>query len=276
MNTRDIKSMEIEELKELMADLGEKPFRAAQIYEWLHKRLAEDYEEMTNLSKSLRQKLKENYPIVNLKPLEIQTSKIDGTQKYLFCLPDGNVIESVLMKYEHGNSVCISSQAGCRMGCRFCASTIGGLTRSLLPSEMLDQVYSIQNLSKERVSNVVVMGTGEPLDNYENLLRFIQILTGEGGLHISQRNVTVSTCGLVPEIRKLAREKLQITLAISLHAPNDEKRRELMPIARKYQMEELLDACREYLQITHRRITFEYSLVKGVNDSPEDAKELAG
>nr|WP_330396130.1 23S rRNA (adenine(2503)-C(2))-methyltransferase RlmN [Blautia sp. An249] len=276
MNTRDIKSMEIEELKELMADLGEKPFRAAQIYEWLHKRLAEDYEEMTNLSKSLRQKLKENYPIVSLKPLEIQTSKIDGTQKYLFCLPDGNVIESVLMKYEHGNSVCISSQAGCRMGCRFCASTIGGLTRSLLPSEMLDQVYSIQNLSKERVSNVVVMGTGEPLDNYENLLRFIQILTGEGGLHISQRNVTVSTCGLVPEIRKLAREKLQITLAISLHAPNDEKRRELMPIARKYQMEELLDACREYLQITHRRITFEYSLVKGVNDSPEDAKELAG
>ena len=276
MNTRDIKSMEIEELKELMADLGEKPFRAAQIYEWLHKRLAEDYEEMTNLSKSLRQKLKENYPIVSLKPLEIQTSKIDGTQKYLFCLPDGNVIESVLMKYEHGNSVCISSQAGCRMGCRFCASTIGGLTRSLLPSEMLDQVYSIQNLSKERVSNVVVMGTGEPLDNYENLLRFIQILTGEGGLHISQRNVTVSTCGLVPEIRKLAREKLQITLAISLHAPNDERRRELMPIARKYQMEELLDACREYLQITHRRITFEYSLVKGVNDSPEDAKELAG
>ena len=180
------------------------------------------------------------------------------------------------MRYHHGNYVCISSQVGCRMGCKFCASTIGGLTRNLRSSEMLDQIYRIQRLSQERVSNVVVMGTGEPLDNYENLLRFIELLTGEDGLHISQRNLTVSTCGLVPKIRQLADEKLQITLALSLHAPNDEKRKELMPIAYKYTMDEVLDACRYYFQKTGRRITFEYSLVRGVNDFEEDACQLAG
>ena len=201
---------------------------------------------------------------------------IHGTRKYLFRLSDGNMIESVLMKYKHGNSVCISSQAGCRMGCRFCASTIGGLTRNLLPSEMLDQIYRIQTSLGERISNVVVMGTGEPMDNYDNLLRFIHILTEEGGIHISQRNLTVSTCGLVPQIYKLADEKLQMTLAVSLHAPNDEKRRELMPIANKYSIDELLEACRNYFDKTGRRITFEYSLVAGVNDSKENAKELAG
>ncbi len=180
------------------------------------------------------------------------------------------------MRYHHGNSVCISSQAGCRMGCRFCASTIGGLTRSLLPSEMLDQIYQIQKISGERVSNVVVMGTGEPLDNYENLLRFLQLLTDEHGLHISQRNVTVSTCGIVGKIRALADEKLQITLALSLHASNQEKRRQLMPVANKYELSDVLDACRYYFRQTGRRITFEYSLVGGVNDTDQDAKELAG
>ena len=270
----DIKSMTIDELKKLMTTLGDKPFRAKQIYSWLHEHLVTSYDEMTNLSKSLREKLKE-YPVTALKMVDVQTSRIDGTQKYLFRLSDGNVIESVLMRYKHGNSVCISSQVGCRMGCRFCASTIGGLTRCLLPSEMLDQIYRIQALTGERVSNVVVMGTGEPLDNYENLLRFIHILTEDGGLHISQRNLTVSTCGLVPKIYDLAKEKLQMTLALSLHAPNDVKRRELMPIANKYSMDEVLEACRYYFKETGRRITFEYSLVAGVNDSDENAGELA-
>ena len=271
----DIKSMTIDELKELMTVLGDKPFRAKQIYSWLHEHLVTSYDEMTNLSKGLREKLKE-YPITALEVVDVQTSRLDGTQKYLFRLADGNVIESVLMRYKHGNSVCISSQVGCRMGCRFCASTIGGLTRCLQPSEMLDQIYRIQSLTGERVSNVVVMGTGEPLDNYENLLRFIHILTEDGGLHISQRNLTVSTCGLVPKIYEMAEEKLQMTLALSLHAPNDEKRKELMPIANKYTMDEVLEACRHYFQVTGRRITFEYSLVAGVNDSDEDARELSG
>ena len=271
----DIKSMTIEELKGLMTELGEKPFRAKQIYSWLHEHLVTSYDQMENIPKSLRQKL-EQYPITVLETLDVQISKIDGTRKYLFRLSDGNMIESVLMKYKHGNSVCISSQAGCRMGCRFCASTIGGLTRNLLPSEMLDQIYRIQDSLGERVSNVVVMGTGEPMDNYDNLVRFVRILTDENGLGISQRNVTVSTCGIVPKMYDLAEEKLQITLALSLHAPNDEKRQELMPIANKYSMDEVLDACRNYFDKTGRRITFEYSLVAGVNDSEEDARQLAG
>ena len=269
----DIKSMTIDELKKLMTTLGDKPFRAKQIYSWLHEHLVTSYDEMTNLSKSLREKLKE-YPVTALKMVDVQTSRIDGTQKYLFRLSDGNVIESVLMRYHHGNSVCISSQVGCRMGCRFCASTIGGLTRCLLPSEMLDQIYRIQALTGERVSNVVVMGTGEPLDNYENLLRFIHILTEDGGLHISQRNLTVSTCGIVPRMRELADKKLAITLALSLHASNQKKRLELMPVANKYDIHEVIDACRYYFERTGRRVTFEYSLVGGVNDTKEDAKEL--
>ena len=271
----DIKSMTIDELKELMTQIGEKPFRAKQIYSWLHEHLVTSYDEMANLPKSLKQKLAD-YPITALETLDVQISKVDGTRKYLFRLADGNMIESVLMRYKYGNSVCISSQAGCRMGCRFCASTIGGLTRNLLPSEMLDQIYRIQTSIGERISNVVVMGTGEPLDNYDNLLRFIHILTEDGGIHISQRNLTVSTCGLVPKIYELAEEKLQMTLAVSLHAPNDEKRRELMPIANKYSIDELLAACRNYFDKTGRRITFEYSLVAGVNDSKENAQELAG
>ena len=275
MEQLDIKSQDLPELKKTVEGLSEKPFRAKQIYEWLHKKQADSFQEMTNLSVSLREKLERNCQIVSLKVLEVQTSKLDGTQKYLFALPDGNVVESVLMKYHHGNSVCISSQVGCKMGCRFCASTIGGWTRNLLPSEMLDQVYKIQKLSKERVSNVVVMGTGEPLDNYDNLLRFIRMLSDEKGLHISQRNITVSTCGIVPRMYDLAQEDLQITLAISLHASNQQKREQLMPIARKYSLDELMKACRNYFEKTGRRLTFESSLVGGENDSQEDAEELA-
>ena len=275
MEQLDIKSQSLSELKKTMEGLSEKPFRAKQIYEWLHKKQTDSFQEMTNFSVSLREKLERNCSVMSLKVVEVQTSKLDGTQKYLFALPDGNVVESVLMKYRHGNSVCISSQVGCKMGCRFCASTIDGWTRNLLPSEMLDQVYKIQKLSKERVSNVVVMGTGEPLDNYDNLLRFIHMLSDENGLHISQRNITVSTCGIVPRMYDLAEENLQITLAISLHASNQQKREELMPVAKKYSLEELMEACRNYFKKTGRRLTFEYSLVGGENDSQEDAEELA-
>ena len=274
MEQLDIKSLYEDELKEKMVSLGEKPFKGKQLYQWLHQKAVGSYEEMTNLSENLRQKLTKQEPLTHLEVVEVQTSKIDGTQKYLFRLADGNVIESVWMKYKHGNSVCISSQVGCRMGCRFCASTIGGLTRNLLPSEMLDQVYRIQELTEERVSNVVVMGTGEPLDNYDNLLRFIRILSDEKGQNISQRNLTVSTCGLVPRMRQLAEEKLQMTLALSLHAVTDEKRRQLMPIANKYSIAELMDTCAYYFHCTGRRLTFEYSLVGGVNDTEEDARGL--
>ena len=275
MKDRDIKSFTRKALEDALLARGEKAFRAAQIYSWMHERLATGFDEMTKISKSLREALEEEYDYTNLEIVEIQRSKLDGTCKYLFRLADGNMIESVLMRYHHGNSVCISSQAGCRMGCRFCASTIGGLVRNLEASEMLDQIYRIQRDTGERVSNVVVMGTGEPLDNYENLLRFIRILSGEHGLHISQRNITVSTCGIAPRIRQLADEDLAITLALSLHAATQEKREELMPIARKYGLSEVLEACAYYFERTGRRLTFEYSLVGGVNDHPEDARRLA-
>lgn len=275
MQKTDIKSQTLEELKNTVLELGEKPFRAKQLYEWMHVKLADDFDEMTNLSKNFRQKLKENCTLTALKKVEVQISKIDGTRKYLFALSDGNVVESVFMRYHHGNSVCISSQVGCKMGCRFCASTIGGWTRNLTSAEMLDQIYQIQKDSGERVSNVVVMGTGEPLDNYDSLLRFIRMLSDDKGLNISQRNITVSTCGIVPKMYELAEEKLQITLALSLHASSQEKREELMPIANKYSLDEVLDACRNYFEKTGRRITFEYSLVGGKNDSEEDAQRLA-
>ena len=270
----DIRSMTLEELKTTLAAEGEKPFRAAQLYDWMHRKLAEDYGQMTNLSGALREKLKEKYPLTVLRLIDMQESAIDGTRKFLFALPDGNMVESVWMKYKHGNSVCISSQVGCKMGCRFCASTLDGWERNLLPSEMLDQIYAITRITGERVSNVVVMGTGEPLDNYDNLLRFIRLLTDENGLHISQRNVTVSTCGLVPQMRRLADERLSITLALSLHAVTDEKRRELMPVAFRWQLDELMEACSYYFERTGRRMTFEYALVGGVNDGPEDAQGL--
>lgn len=272
----DIKSMTLDELKEDMVAIGEKEFRAKQLYEWMHQKLACSFDEMTNISATMKEKCKERYAYTSLQAVKVQKSAIDGTQKYLFELSDGNVVESVLMRYKHGNSVCISSQVGCRMGCRFCASTLDGLERGLTASEMLDQIYSITRLTGERVSNVVVMGTGEPLDNYDNLLRFLKLLCDENGLHISQRNVTVSTCGIVPKMKELAEEKLQITLALSLHATTDEKRKKLMPIANKYSIKELMEACKYYFDMTGRRITFEYSLVGGVNDTNEDALELIG
>lgn len=271
----DIKSMDLEELKREMGAAGEKAFRAKQLYEWMHQKLARDFDEMSNIPKALRERCRKDYSFTALEPVRIQESAVDGTKKFLFRLSDGNTVESVWMKYKHGNSVCISSQVGCRMGCRFCASTLDGLIRPLLPSEMLDQVYAVTLLTKERVSNVVVMGMGEPLDNYDHLLKFIRLLTDENGLHISQRNVTVSTCGLVPQMRQLAEEELQITLALSLHGANDKKRRELMPIAKKYRLDELMDASAYYFERTGRRISFEYSLIDGVNDSPMDAQELA-
>ena len=274
MDKKDIKSLNLNELKTEMETLGEKAFRAKQMYEWMHVKLARDFNEMTNLSEKLRQKCSELYDYTSLEMVRVQESKLDGTRKFLFGLKDGNVVESVWMKYKHGNSVCISSQVGCRMGCKFCASTLDGLERSLEPSEMLDQIYAISRYTGERVSNVVVMGSGEPMDNYDNLLKFIELLTDENGLNISQRNITVSTCGLVPKMKELADEKLQITLALSLHATTDEKRRKLMPIANKYGIEELMEACKYYFDKTGRRLTFEYSLVGGVNDTDEDAKEL--
>lgn len=271
----DIKSQTLQEVRELLAQLGEKPFRASQLYGWMHEKLAVDYEEMTNLPRKLRELCGKKFWYAALKPLEVQESGIDGTRKFLFALRDGNVVESVWMKYRHGNSVCISSQVGCRMGCRFCASTLDGLERNLTPSEMLEQIYAITRYTGERVGNVVVMGTGEPLDNYDNLIRFLRLLTDENGLHISQRNVTVSTCGIVPNIRRLAQEKLQITLALSLHAATDEKRRALMPVANRYSIAELMEVCSYYFEMTGRRITFEYSLVGGFNDKDEDALELS-
>lgn len=270
----DIKSATYEELTEYIASLGEKPFRAKQIYEWMHVKNVASIDAMTNLPKDLREQLKAQCTFTVLEQVDVQISAQDGTRKYLFGLADGNVIESVLMRYKHGNSVCISSQAGCRMGCRFCASTLDGLARNLTPAEMLEQVYRIGSDIGERISNVVVMGSGEPLDNYENLLVFIQMLTDAHGLNISQRNLTVSTCGLVPRMYELADLELQITLALSLHAASQEKRRELMPVANKYELSEVMRACDYYFAKTGRRMTFEYSLVGGVNDTDEDVAGL--
>ncbi|MCR4789305.1 MAG: 23S rRNA (adenine(2503)-C(2))-methyltransferase RlmN [Lachnospiraceae bacterium] len=271
----DIKSLTIEGLTEYIKELGQSPFRAKQIYEWIHVHLARDFDEMTNIPKALREILKKECTLNTLKIERLQISKLDGTRKYLFRLEDGNFIESVFMSYKHGNSVCISSQVGCRMGCRFCASTLDGLVRSLTPSEMLDQIYSISLDTGSRVSNVVVMGIGEPLDNYDNLVSFVRMLSDEKGLNISQRNITVSTCGIVPNILKLAGEDLKITLALSLHAVTDEKRKLLMPVADAYSISELTDACKKYFDMTGRRISFEYALLADKNDTDEDADGLS-
>lgn len=274
MEKIDIKSLNYDELADYIVSIGEKKFRAAQLYSWMHEKLACSYDEMTNISDKLKKVLNENTLYTCLEPVRVQESQIDGTKKYLFRLYDGNLIESVFMRYHHGNSVCISSQVGCKMGCRFCASTLNGCVRNLEPSEMLDQIYRIQSLTGERVSNIVIMGSGEPMDNYDNVVKFLGLINSDKGLNISQRNITVSTCGLVPRIKQLAELKLQITLAISLHAPNDELRKTMMPIAYTYSIEQIMDACRYYLSQTARRISFEYSLVKGVNDSSECARQL--
>ena len=272
---KDLKELNFEELKSELAQMGEKPFRAVQIFQWMHKSLVCSVDDMTNISLKLREKLKEDYSYTVLEQEEKQVSKLDGTSKYLFRLPDGNCVESVRMVYKHGVSVCISSQVGCRMGCKFCASTLGGLVRGLSAAEMLEQIYSIERDTGSRVDNIVIMGIGEPMDNYDEVVRFIRMITDERGLNISGRNITVSSCGLVPEIKRFAEEKLQVTLAISLHATTDEKRKEIMPVANKYSIEELMEAVDVFFETTGRRVSFEYALIAGVNDSEEEAKALA-
>lgn len=275
MDKIDIKSMNLKELEEFLVSIGEKAFRGKQIFQWMHQKYVQNFEEMTNISKDLRQKLENETRLYGVKEVEKWVSAIDGTTKYLFELQDGHIIESVLMKYKHGNSVCISSQVGCRMGCRFCASTLDGLTRNLMPSEMLDQIYAIERNTGERVSNVVIMGTGEPFDNFDNFVKFIELMTHKEGKNLSQRGITVSTCGLVPRIKQFAELETAVNLAISLHAPNDEMRKELMPVANSYSIAQIMEACKYYIMKTNRRVTFEYSLVSNVNDKKEHAQMLS-
>ena len=271
----DLRSMTPEELQKEMESIGEAKFRAKQIFRWLHVKYAENFEEMTDLSENLRNKLNDNYIIGGVKIVRKLVSKEDNTTKYLFELENNYIIESVFMQYSYGNTVCISTQAGCRMGCTFCASTLDGVEKSLTPDEMLAQIYAIEKDKGEKVSGVVLMGSGEPLDNYENVLKFIKLINCKDGKNMGQRHITLSTCGLIDKMYELADEQLQITLAVSLHAPNDEIRNRIMPISRAYPMEKLLEACRHYAEKTKRRITFEYALIKGVNDSAENARELA-
>ena len=268
-----IKSMTLPELTEMLKGLGQPAFRAKQLYTWLHKG-ARSYEEMTNIPQSLRAILEEKYPILAPVPVRKQESQKDGTIKYLWKLHDGNCVETVLMRYHYGNSVCISTEVGCRMGCAFCASTLGGLVRPLEPWEMLDQVLFTQVDSGLPIGHIVLMGIGEPLDNFDNVLRFLELVNSPEGMHISMRHISLSTCGLVPKIRQLAEKKLQITLSVSLHAPNDEVRNTIMPVNKAYPTEELLAACRDYYAITGRRISFEYAMIDGVNDRESDARLL--
>lgn len=267
--------MNLEEMTAYLTERGYPRFRAGQLYQWIHCKLASGWDQMSNLPKSMRQQLAEETELTHVRMIDRQISRIDGTQKFLFAMPDNSLVESVFMRYKFGNSVCISSQVGCRMGCRFCASTLHGLVRSLSPSEMLEQIYAIRRETGENISHVVVMGMGEPLDNYDNLIRFLRLLTCPEGMNLSQRNVTVSTCGIVPNIYRLAEEGLHITLALSLHASTDEERRRIMPVANKYSIAQLMEACSRYYQKTGRQITFEYSLISGVNDGPAQAQGLA-
>ena len=271
----DLKSMTLPELKELMADLGQPAFRAGQLFSWLHEKRAGSFDEMTNLPAALRRELAERCTLTRLTVLHELVSRLDGTRKYLYRLADGNCIETVLMHYHHGTSLCISTQVGCRMGCNFCASTLGGLVRCLTPSEMLEQVYETVRQAGERVDSLVLMGIGEPLDNYDNVIRFLRLLTDPKGYNLGRWHISLSTCGLVDRIYDLAKEDLGITLSISLHAPDNETRNRTMPVNRRWPIEELMRACRDYFKTTGRRISFEYALIKGVNDSPEDARKLA-
>lgn len=269
----DLKSMTLEEITAALRAMGEPSFRGKQVFTWLHRGIT-DFDEMMNIPKSLREKLRAEYYITVPTVARKQVSKLDGTIKYLWELQDGNCIETVLMSYHHGNTVCISSQVGCRMGCKFCASTLAGKVRDLTPSEMLDQVLFTQLDSGREISNIVLMGIGEPLDNFDNVMRFLELVNSPEGMNISMRHISLSTCGLVPKIDELAKRKLQLTLSVSLHAPNDEVRDRIMPVNKAYPSEELLAACRRYYQATSRRISFEYAMIDGVNDRPEDAKEL--
>ena len=269
----NIKSMTLPELTAAIKEMGQPAFRGKQIYTWLHKGVT-SYDEMTNLSKPLREELAQKYPICAPKVVRKQESQKDGTIKYLWQLADGNCVETVLMRYHYGNTVCISTEVGCRMGCAFCASTIGGLVRKLEPYEMLDEVLFTQVDSGLPISHIVLMGIGEPLDNFDNVLRFLELVNSEEGMNISMRHISLSTCGLVPKIDELAKKKLQLSLAISLHGPNDAIRDKIMPVNKAYPIDELLAACRRYYDATSRRIHFEYAMIDGVNDSIADAKEL--
>ena len=273
----DIKSMTLQELKTEMAAMEEKPFRAAQIYRWLHQKNhgIRSFSQMTDISGALAEKLDQRYYINALSIQRKLVSKIDGTVKYLFGLTDGNCVEAVVMRYKYGNSLCISTQVGCKMGCKFCASTLAGWVRNLTPSEMLDEIYAAQEDTGEKIASLVLMGIGEPLDNYDNVIRFLTILSSPEGQNLSLRHVSLSTCGLVDRIYDLMKLKLGLTLSISLHAPNDEIRRQTMPVSLRYDIDTLLKACRDYFAYTGRRISFEYALIAGVNDSPECARELA-
>lgn len=272
---KDIKSMNYDEIEEEILSLGEAKFRAKQIYSWLQKNQVEDFDEMTNISKNMREKLKDNYEIYTCTIEKKLVSVYDDTVKYLFKLHDGEYIESVVMKYKYGYTICVSSQVGCKMGCTFCASTIAGFVRNLTASEILSQVGAAQRDLGIRISHIVLMGVGEPLDNFDNVMRFLELVTDENGLNLSMRNISLSTCGVVDGIYKLLEKKLQLTLSISLHAPNDEIRSRTMPVNKKWNTDELLKACRDYTKITSRRISFEYAMISGVNDSDECARELA-
>lgn len=269
----NLKSMTLPELSALLKEMGQPAFRAKQLYTWLH-RGVRSYEEMTNLPGALRAALAEKYPIHAPTVLRRQESQKDGTIKYLWQLSDGNCVETVLMRYHYGNTVCISTEVGCRMGCAFCASTIGGLVRKLEPFEMLDEVLFTQVDSGQPISHIVLMGIGEPLDNFDNVMRFLELVNSPEGMNISMRHISLSTCGLVPRIDELAKRKLQLTLSVSLHAPNDRVRNTIMPVNKAYPTQELLDACRRYYAETSRRISFEYAMIDGVNDSVDNAKEL--
>ena len=269
----NLKSMILPELSAVLKELGQPGFRAKQVYTWLHKGVRE-YEQMTNLPQSLRTQLAERYPICAPNVVRKQESQKDGTIKYLWRLSDGNCVETVLMRYHYGNTVCISTEVGCRMGCAFCASTLGGLVRKLEPFEMLDQVLFTQVDSGLPISHIVLMGIGEPLDNFDNVMRFLELVNSPEGMNISMRHISLSTCGLVPKIRELAKKKLQLTLSVSLHAPKDEIRNTIMPVNKAYNTEELLQACRDYYEETGRRISFEYAMINGVNDTEADARLL--
>ena len=270
----DIKRMTREELKCFLSEMGEKAFRADQIFSWIHEKRCVSFQEMTNLSKTLREQLYKTAELPVLKIEDLKISALDGTRKYLFSLSDGNVIESVLMRYKFGNSVCVSSQVGCRMGCRFCASTIGGVVRNLKASEILDEVYAIERDTGENVSHVVVMGSGEPFDNYEEVVRFLRLLTDPAGQNMSRRNITVSTCGIPEKIRRFAEEDISIQLALSLHTPDDGIRKKLMPVANQYPLKDVLAACDAYFEKTGRRVTYEYALVRDVNADVSSAEKL--
>lgn len=274
MANYELNSMTLEELKEYMVSLGEKAFRGEQLFTFFNRNKGLDIDEIRVLPKKLREKLKEESKVNKVKILERFDSKTDNTKKYLFLLEDNNIVEGVYMEYAHGISVCISTQVGCRMGCSFCASTKEGLIRNLTPAEMLNQIYLMEKDMGVTISNIVLMGSGEPLDNYDNVLKFLNIIHDPKGHNISYRNITLSTCGVVPRIYDLAKEDIPITLSISLHSPFDKYRSEIMPISRAYSLKELMKACRYYEKTTNRRLTFEYTLIEGVNDRKEDVEEL--